>query len=147
MMNVIFWLVILAVLIVVELATLALTTIWFAGGAAAAAAAAAAGGGYPLQIILFLAVSLILLAAMRPFAKRFRQRKGTRTNVEGIPGRTALVTEGIDNLKETGAVQLSGLTWTARTREGEKPIGVGKAVVVERVDGVKLIVREKEDET
>ena len=121
-MNVILWLVITAALIGIELATLALTTIWFAGGALAAAIAAAFGAGYPIQGIVFLAVSAVLLLLFRPLARRFRERKRTRTNVETIPGQTALVTETVDNIRESGAVQLGGLTWTARTLEGAGPI-------------------------
>lgn len=145
-MEVILWLVIVAGLIGIELATLALTTIWFAGGAAAAALAAALGARYLVQILVFLVVSLVLLLSLRPFACGFRQRKGTKTNVEEIPGQTALVTEAVDNLKETGAVQLKGLTWTARTEEDGITIPAGVPVEVIRVDGVKVIVKEKEKE-
>ena len=144
-MEVILWLVIVVALIGIELATLALTTIWFAGGAAAAALAAALGAGYLLQLLVFLLGSAVLLLLFRPLARKFRQREGTKTNVEEIPGQTALVTETVDNLEESGAVKLKGLTWTARTEEGKPPIPVGTPVVVTRVDGVKLIVRDKEE--
>ena len=45
--ELIFWLVLLVVLLVIELATLGLTTIWFAGGAAAAFVASILGAGLP----------------------------------------------------------------------------------------------------
>ena len=143
-MDIILWLVITAVLIGIEIATLGLTTIWFAGGSLAAAIAAAFGGSYPVQILVFLAVSALLLIFTRPYAKRFIERRKTATNVENIPGKTAVVTETIDNLKETGAVMLNGLTWTARTLEGDSPVEKDRIVGVLRVDGVKLIVKEKE---
>ncbi len=144
-MDIILWLVITAVLIGIEIATLGLTTIWFAGGGLAAAVSAAFGGSYPVQILVFLAVSALLLIFTRPYAKRFIERKKTTTNVENIPGKTAVVTETIDNRKETGAVMLNGLTWTARTLEGAAPVEKDRIVEVLRVDGVKLIVKEKEN--
>ncbi len=98
-MDIILWLLITAVLIGIEIATLGLTTIWFAGGSLAAAIAAAFGGSYPVQILVFLAVSALLLIFTRPYAKRFIERRKTATNVENIPGKTAVVTETIDNLK------------------------------------------------
>ena len=39
---------------------------------------------------------------------------------------------------------LNGLTWTARTLEEDSPVEKDRIVEVLRVDGVKLIVKEKE---
>ena len=53
-MEPIIWLGVLAVLLVIEGLTTALTTIWFAGGALAAAIAAGIGMGIVPQLLLFL---------------------------------------------------------------------------------------------
>ncbi len=55
-MEPIIWLGILAVLLVIEGLTTALTTIWFAGGALAAAIASGIGVGIVPQLLLFFLV-------------------------------------------------------------------------------------------
>ena len=66
----IIWLAAVIILAVIEAATMGLTSIWFAGGAFAAAIAALLGGSLPIQIIVFFAVSVILLIVMKPIVKR-----------------------------------------------------------------------------
>ena len=73
-MDIILWLLITAVLIGIEIATLGLTTIWFAGGSLAAAILTF-GGSYPVPVLVFLAVSALLLIFTRPYAKRFIERR------------------------------------------------------------------------
>ena len=60
-MGPLIWLGIVALFLVIEAATVGLTTIWFAGGALIAAIAAWIGAGEAVQWILFIAVSLVLL--------------------------------------------------------------------------------------
>ena len=71
-MDAILWLAAVVVLLVIEIATLGLTTIWFAGGALIAGIAAVAGAGRVVQFVLFLIVSLILLIFTRPIAMRYQ---------------------------------------------------------------------------
>lgn len=134
-----FWLAALIILAVAEAATVGLVCIWFAGGALAALIAAGVGAPIWLQIGLFLVVSAILLALLRPMLRKIVRPQRTATNADRHLGRTALVTEEINNLKETGAVKLDGVTWTART-EGEQVIPVGTRIMVLRIEGVKMIV-------
>lgn len=134
-----FWLIVLIILAVAEAATVGLVCIWFAGGALAALIAAGVGAPIWLQIGLFLVVSAILLALLRPMLRKIVRPQRTATNADRHLGRTALVTEEINNLKETGAVKLDGVTWTART-EGEQVIPVGTRIMVLRIEGVKMIV-------
>ena len=96
------WLGVLIVSIGVEVATLGLTSIWFAGGAAVAVIVAAFHGPVWLQILLFFAVSLLLLFFTRPIAVRYFNRDRVRTNVESMIGRQAIVTSEIDNLQGIG---------------------------------------------
>ena len=51
------WLIIFIVLIVIELLTMGLTTIWFAGGALAALLMSVLGVGMPVQVVVFIIVS------------------------------------------------------------------------------------------
>lgn len=145
-MYAIIWLAALVILLIAEALTLGLTTIWFAGGAAAALAAALLGTNVWIQIGLFLSVSLVLLIFTRPVAVRYMNKSALKTNVDSLTGEQGVVDEAIDNLKGTGKVRLNDVFWTARSENGEV---IEKGVVVEilRVDGVKLIVKMKEEET
>ena len=142
-MSPILWLILLCVLLVIEIITLGLTTIWFAGGALAAFLAALAGGGDALQFGLFLGVSVILLLVTRPLAVRFLKKNKTATNAESLIGEQAVVTCGINNLQGEGQVQVRGMEWTARTLTDDETIEKDAIVTILKIDGVKLIVDRK----
>lgn len=137
--EVLFWLVALVGLLIFEGVTAGLVSIWFAGGALAALIAAGVGGAIWLQVVLFLVVSAGLLALLRPLIKDVIRPKKVATNVDRHLGKTALVTEEINNLHETGAVKLDGVVWTARGIDSQI-IPVGSTITVHRIEGVKLIV-------
>ena len=96
------WLVVFILLILIELATMGLTTIWFAGGAVAGFVASMLGANVVIQAAAFFAVSILLLFFTRPFAVRYINSNKTKTNVDGLIGQEALVLEEINNLRETG---------------------------------------------
>lgn len=144
-LQAIIWLGIVIILIVVEIITLGLTTIWFAGGAAVACIAALLGASLLVQVILFMAVSVVLLFATRPVAMKYMNKNRTKTNAASLIGREAVVIQTIENLKAQGQVMVNGMEWTARSvREGEV-IEKDTVVKIERIDGVKLIVKKTTD--
>ena len=140
--ELIFWLVLLVVLLVIEMATLGLTTIWFAGGAAAAVVASILGAGLVVQIVVFLAVSILLLVFTRPFAAKYINKNRVRTNVDSLLGQKAVVTQDIDNLAGTGEARADGKVWMARTENDGEQIVCGTTVTILGVSGVKLIVEK-----
>jgi len=142
-MEVIIWLVVLAACILIELATLGLTTIWFAGGALLALIAAALSWDIWIQIVIFVVVSLVLLIFTRPIAEKHFNKKLARTNVESVIGKQVIVTERIDNLEGVGTVKLDGQEWSARAVDAESIEASELAEVVE-VSGVKLMVKKIE---
>ena len=107
-MEAMFWLGLLVVLLVIEIITLGLTTIWFAGGALVAFVASALGANMIVQIVLFLGVSFIMLYFTRPVAVKYLNNRTTKTNVEGLAGTTARVTGEINNLKGEGQAVVNG---------------------------------------
>lgn len=137
----IIWLVVLAILLVIEFLTLGLTTVWFAGGALVAFLVSLAGGPLWSQLLLFIAVSVVLLLFTRPLAVKYLNKDVQKTNVDSIPGQKGIVTATIDNLKAEGQVTIQGMEWTARAKNGNT-IEKGKVVRVTAVEGVKLIVEE-----
>ena len=138
-MQKIVWLVLLLLFAGGEAVSVGLTSIWFAAGALAALVAALLGGALWIQITLFLAVSLLCLAAVRPLAKKHLNNKVEHTNADRAIGQEALVTEDIDNIQGKGAVIIRGVTWTARSEDGD-PIPTGTMVRVLRIEGVKVFV-------
>lgn len=139
------WLIALIVLLAVEIATMGLTTIWFAGGALVALIAALLGANIVVQVILFVAVSLILLIFTRPVAVKYLNNNAVKTNAEGLIGRTAKVIYTIDNVNSTGYASVDGQEWTARSEDNGVVIPEGTLVTIVRIEGVKLIVKKKEE--
>lgn len=136
------WLIILVILIVIELTTMGLTTIWFAGGSLIAFIAAVLHAGLPLQIILFFAVSFVLLFFTRPIALKYFNVDRIKTNAESLVGETGIVLEEINNIQSSGRIQVKGQEWTARSVNEEAIVAVGHLVRIQRIEGVKLIVEE-----
>ena len=90
-------------------------------------------------------VSLVLLALTRPVAVKYFNKDRTKTNAESLIGQHGLVVEDVDTLKSTGRVEVNGQEWSAKTDEPDGYIGKNTVVVIDGIQGVKLIVREKEE--
>lgn len=143
-MNPIYWLALFVVLLIIEIATMGLTTIWFAGGALAAFLVSLWGIGIAGQVILFLVVSILLLVLTRPIAMKHFNGDRAKTNIDSVIGSEALVTEEINPRIAAGKVELNGMEWSAKTENGRGVISEGTLVEVLKVEGVKLVVRLKE---
>lgn len=141
-MWLIIWLSIASILVIIEIATLGLTTIWFAGGALVAALATHLGANWLVQIIVFAVVSLVLLVFTRPIAQKHLFKNNEKTNVDSLVGASANVIEAINNKKQEGRIMLNGLEWSARSKDDEL-IEEGTEVFVESIQGVKAIVSKK----
>lgn len=145
-MAAMYWLILLIVLVVLEIITLGLTTIWFAGGALAGFILSLLNVPPVLQWGAFCVVSLILLFCTRPWALRyFNNQKKEKTNVDSLIGKTAVVTAVISNLEGSGEAVVDGLAWTARAEDESEVIPEGAHVEITAVQGVKLIVKKKEE--
>ena len=139
--GIIIWLVLLVAFLVVEGLTAQLTTIWFAAGALLAAVACWLGVGTVAQLLLFIGLSVVLLVFTRPLAMKYA-KKDIETNVNSLPGTTAVVTRKVDNLAQTGQVRLNDVDWLARSTEDDVTIPEGAVVEIVEVQGVKLIIKE-----
>lgn len=143
-MEALYWLIGVVVLLAIELLTMGLTTIWFAGGALVAFGVTVVGGGRLLQIIVFLVVSFLLLFFTRPLATKFFNGKREKTNVDSLIGKEAKVTKTIDNFNQQGTVFVNGMEWSARA-EDDMIIKEGEKIQIKKIEGVKLIVKLKEE--
>ena len=133
------WLGLMVLFMVIESATVTMVSLWFAGGALAALAVAALDGSFAVQIIAFALVSTVMLALLRPMARKHFTPRLTKTNVDSVIGTEGYVTSDIDNVAATGTVKLGAMEWTARSATGEK-ISTGTLVKVEKIEGVKAFV-------
>ena len=141
-MAIIGWLVAIVLFVVVEINTMALTTIWFAGGSVVAFIAALLGASVKIQLVLFLIISAVLLFFTRPFAAKFINKGTVKTNAAGLVGKKARVTAEINNQLSQGAAVVGGQEWTARAENEEDIIPVGEMVLIKDIRGVKLIVEK-----
>lgn len=143
-METIFWLVLFVILLVIEIFTMGLTTVWFAGGAIVAYIMACLEFELPVQIIVFLVVSIVLLVITRPLAMKYFNQERQKTNADSLIGQKAVVLEQIDTLRGIGRAEVNGMEWSARTEEPKGVIEAGEVVVIEGIQGVKLIVKKEE---
>lgn len=140
--QVIGWLVLAVVMLILEALTVGLISIWMGIGGLAAAATALVTDRFLIQLVVFIVVSLILLIATRPLAHKYLNRKTVATNVDAMAGQKAVVIKDVTPL-EYGEVKVNGMTWTAAPAPGSGALRAGDVVVVESVEGVKLIVRKE----
>lgn len=133
------WLGIFAFMIVAEVASVGLTAIWFAGGAVIASFAAFLGADVVWQIVIFMAVSLVLLVVLRPLAKRKMLKHITPTNAESLIGQIYPALSRIGPGHEAGQIRIGDVEWRAISEDGNV-IPEGTAVIIRRIEGTKLIV-------
>lgn len=143
-METAFWLILFVALLIIEILTMGLTTVWFAGGALVAFILAFVGFDLPVQIIVFLLVSIALLVLTRPIAMKYFNQERQKTNAESLIGKKAVVLEKIDTLHGVGRVEVNGMEWSAKVDDVEHIIDAGEIVIIEGIQGVKLIVKKEE---
>lgn len=144
------WAVVLVVAILFEVRTSDVSAVWFIPAAAVALLLSFFSkesplGGLLLQSIAFVIVALVSFVIFKvSFNKKIKKLKKGKTNITALIGEKCLVTEEISNIHVKGAVNLKGMVWSARSLDENDVIEEGTIVVVERIDGVKLICsREK----
>lgn len=140
------WLALLIILLIIEIITVGLTSIWAAGGALAALLLNILGVPLAGQIIVFFVVTFVLLYFTRPFAVKYINTQRVKTNYEGIIGKTIRITETVDNISQTGTAVVNGQEWTVRAEKDGDILEPDTLAKVVNIAGVKLIVRKYEEE-
>lgn len=133
------WFIAFVILLLIELVTVNLVTIWFAIGAVAAIITTIFTDSILIQSIVFVVVSVIALLITKPLIKKVKKFEIEPTNSDRVIGKVGEVTKKIGRNKY-GEVKVYGNTWTASSKQ---VINVGERVKVLSIDGVKLVV-EKE---
>lgn len=136
------WMIIFIVLILIELGTVNLISIWFAIGALAAFILSFWVSNITWQIAVFVGASIISLLLTRKFVKKIHGSETVKTNLDRVIGQVGMVTEEITKL-EPGEVKIDGKRWSAVST---KKIKVGSKVEILSINGVKLNVKEIKEE-
>ena len=140
-MDAVIWLVAAGLLGIGEMHTGGFFLAPFALGALLAAVLSLAGAGTAVPVVVFVVVSLLVLLALRPLARRHRRLPPSiRTGAAALVGRDALVLERIANDVGVGCVRIGGEVWTARSFDDDEVIDAGKHVQVVEIRGATALV-------
>ncbi len=135
----VFWLSVALIFLIIEVLTIGLATIWFAVGAFVALIASFFDASIPVQIAIFLIVSICLLVFTRKIFVEKLKTGSEKTNVDAIIGEKAVVINPILPY-EVGRVKINGQSWSAVAENPQDTIEVNQLVKVIAVEGVKVIV-------
>lgn len=138
----IFWVIVACVCGVGEMLTAGFVLAPFAVGGLAAAVTDAAGGGELTAVAVFVVVSIITLALIRPIvqSREIRSTPTLGTGAAALIGNRAVVLERIANDEGVGFVRLDGEVWTARALDEEHVIEPGTLVHVVDIKGATALV-------
>ena len=140
-----FWLGIAVLCAVIEGMTLGLTTIWFALSAVLMIFVSMFHPPFYLQCLLFALIALLLRFFTRPLALKLLHTKREKTNADSLIGKKALVLQTITEF-EKGQVKINGIVWTAASI-GNAEIPAGDECIIEKIEGVTLIVKKIEGQS
>lgn len=133
-----FWFCLFLVLLILEVMTINLVSVWFAIGAVFAFFTSLLMDNFLVELFVFIIVSIIVLVITRPFLKRVKMKRKESMNADRIIGQNALVVKDIRKY-ELGEVKVLGNIWTAISDE---EFSMGEEVIVDKIDGVKVWVRK-----
>lgn len=132
------WLILFIVLIITELLTINLVTIWFAFGALLALVVEVSFSNIVLDIITFVITSFLLIVLTKPIIDRLKVKKVEATNLDMVINKIGIVTEDI-NQDKIGEVKVLGKRWSAYSNTELKK---DEKVKILSIDGVKLKVEK-----
>ncbi len=136
-----FWIALAVVLVLVEVASVQLVSVWFVLGAVCAAVTSIFTDSLVIQIVVFVSVSLAALVITRPLVKKFKtNRKKLNTNVDRLIDQTGVMLSDLTDPQAVGQAKVLGKVWSVKS--DVMPLKKGDTVRVLAVEGVKLIVRK-----
>ena len=136
----ILWLIVIVLLVFLEVSTINLVCVWFILSGLVSLILSFFIESFYILFAVFVLLGLVLMVLTRPILIRKFKRKNVKTNSDRVLGMEGVVTEEINKLK-IGEVKVDGKRWSAISDE---KIEVGTTIIVESIDGVKLVVRKGE---
>lgn len=137
----IFWLAAIFVLTIAEVSTVSLVSVWFIASACVSLLLSFLVDNFMIQFAVFAVLGIILMITTRPILNKWIKPKDIKTNLDRVIGMEGIVTEAIKK-NQVGEVKVDGKRWSAISKSSIK---VDEEVIIEDIDGVKLIVRKKEN--
>jgi membrane protein implicated in regulation of membrane protease activity len=135
----VWWMIAAGALAVGEMFTLSFFLGPIAVAAGVASVVALVGAGLPLQIIVFILVSVASVAVLRPVARRhLRAPPQIRTGAAALVGAGARVVERVD--RDGGCVKIGGEVWSARAYDEDEVIEEGARATVMKIEGATALV-------
>jgi membrane protein implicated in regulation of membrane protease activity len=140
------WALLALLLVVAEIFTVGFFLFCFGLGAAAASVAAWLGYDFTVQLAVFVGVSGLLVAAVRPLAWSVGRKARNMVGIDRVLHKPAVVIHPIEPTIAKGRVRVEREEWLADSVTGN-PIAVGAAVEVVAVEGARLQVRPLPSQT
>lgn len=135
------WVIILVGTLIVEVVTFGnLISVWFSIGALAAYFAYLMGLSFPVQLAVFIVVSILSLLAVRPLAANYFRGNIVATNADRIIGQHTTLVKAVKS-NEWGEVNVYGTVWSV-AELSNRPLDAGTVVEVVAIEGAKLIVKK-----
>lgn len=137
---ILFWTIIAAIFIIIDMATSNFLFVFFVVGAVGAMVAEVFNLSIGLQVLIFLFLNLITISIGYPITKEKFNKNIKRTPLmeETYIGR---VMEATEDIKDRAKVKVDGIYWTVQNY-GEE-IKYGEKFKIVGIEGIKLII-EKE---
>ena len=134
------WLIISGIFFVIEMFTVGFLFFWFSVSALITLVVSLFIDSVAIQITVFIVSSAILLFATKPFVSKFIKNDSSNARLFSIEGKKGIVTKDIDSDHSVGLIKVNGETWSAKSSDGSY-ISQNTEVIVEKIDGVKAIVK------
>jgi len=139
------WICIIVGTIILEVITLDVVSIWFTIGAIVPLILSATNAcGWEIQVILFIAISAVLILSLRKITIKFLfKNSNEKTNMDAIIGKTYRMLERAD-FETLGSIKINGVIWSVEPIKSEA-IEKDEIVEVVKVVGNKLQVKKVEN--
>ena len=138
-----FWLIMVIILTIVEITTVNLVTVWFVASSLISLVISLFSDNFFLQFLVFVILGVIFLITTKPIINKYLLKsKKESTNLDRVIGMTGVVTGEIQK-NEIGEVKVDGKRWSAVS---DATIKKGEYVIINKIDGVKLVVSKKESD-
>ena len=137
----IIWLIFAVVMLIIEIATTGLATLWFAVGAVVAMIMDLCGASVASQIIVMAVISAVCFAVcmiwIKPKLESLRKKNVQKTNADRLIGREGVVIVPLNATEGKGQVKVDGQIWSAK---GDQDFAEGTKIKVLAIEGVKLVI-------
>lgn len=135
------WLILCGLCLITEIFTVSFLMFFPGVGAFFAFIASLLGVSTPVQCIIFVVSSALMIIFVRPLVTKLFKTKDIAMNSNALIGKSGTVLKDIKGDEKIGQVKVQGEVWSAICEDGIS-IAKDSKVNVLAISGVKLIVKE-----